>query len=99
MQTDSLYAAQEFRSVLRLNEPELKIGPSGNLDIPASELFGDGCELAQLKGLYDPTRDAQPRHERLLVRGKIEQAIPFEPEGAFLFGRLVARSGVQQLRI
>ena len=93
VQADALDAAQHLRSILRFDEAKLKIGARGDLDAARREFLRNPRQFAQLKRFHDAARNAQPAHERLLVRRQVKQSMPFEAENVFLVGRLV-RSGM-----
>ena len=89
VQADRLDAAQHFRRVLRLDQPDLEVCARGDLHIAGGEFLCDAGDLAQLEGLQQAARDPQPRHEGFLGRREEEQAVPLEAEGLFLVGRVL----------
>ena len=80
VQARRLDAAQNFGRVLRLDQADLEIGASGDLDVAGGEFFGDRARVRAVGKSSAPARNAKPRHERSFVRREKKKAVPFEAE-------------------
>ena len=94
-QAELVDGGQDIERVGRADLADLQIGAGGDVEIAAAEPLGDVGEPRGLRCRQDAARQAQPQHERVLVRRDVEQPVEFVQEDVGAFrepsGRRVGR--------
>src|SRR5437588_2701092 len=99
VKADALNTPEDFGGVAWLDQAQLDIGASGDLDVAGCKLLCHPSNFAELKGFQLTCGDAQSRHEGVLLRREEEEAMPFETKSIFPFGSSVSCGIFKKLRI